>query len=134
MDVIRLRTLTRKSKIGWGCCRDNTVQQLLDTNKKQIAWLYYHVEWMTFTPDILDEMGIKNGWDIPKPGTDTAKFEIRAKRFIEFKYGKKIAGAVIARKRNKQAKHRAYIADQEANLPKSRLQAINHGNLRPDMP
>jgi Leucine-rich repeat (LRR) protein len=73
MSTILLRTLTRKSKLGfWNFTRaHDTVQVLIDRNKHQdLIAAYYKLNKINFLDDILDELKITSEWRIEKPGTD----------------------------------------------------------------
>lgn len=75
MSSINLRTLTRKSKIGFGKHRHKTVQFMLDDGKHtELASMYYKLSKISFMPDILDEIGIAEENRINKPSTDEAKY------------------------------------------------------------
>lgn len=68
MSAVLLRTLTRKSKFGFGKHADHTVQNVLDRkNKDYISWVYYNSSNITFTDDILDELDIWEENRIKKP-------------------------------------------------------------------
>lgn len=129
MDIVRLRTLTRKSKIGWGMFKDCTVQELLDTRKGQISWLYYHVEWMTFTDDVLEEAHIWEDRRIEKPGTNPGMYDEIVRKCMFGKHGSKAKFIISARER-KKAKKLLKMAEEDMNLSKKALQAINHGHRR----
>jgi hypothetical protein len=67
--VCRLRTLTRKSIIGFGKYKDLTVQNVLDTmNVSEIIGLYFRLDKINFQEEILEEVGIKKELRIQKPG------------------------------------------------------------------
>jgi len=58
-DVVLLRTLTRKSIIGFSTFKDLTVQNLLDTRQhKKLLEIYYFFRNIDFMPDILEELCI----------------------------------------------------------------------------
>jgi hypothetical protein len=58
-DVVLLRTLTRKSIIGFSTFSDLTVQNLLDTKQhKKLLEIYYFFRNIDFMPDILEELCI----------------------------------------------------------------------------
>ena len=66
-----LRTLTRKSKFGFGYKKDLTMQKLLDLNKKlDLIGAYYKLTSINFTDDILKELGIVDKWVIKKPSSN----------------------------------------------------------------
>ncbi len=71
MSRILKRVLTRKSILGFGYAsvRDLSVQMILDLGKRTyLVSSYYGLEKITFTDDILDELGIKEEFRIEKPG------------------------------------------------------------------
>jgi hypothetical protein len=70
-----LRTLTRKSKLGFGKYQDYTVQELIDLGQSKILIpAYYKLSSINFIPDILEEIGIVGDWVIEKPGTNEKKY------------------------------------------------------------
>lgn len=76
MDVIRLRTLTRKSILNFGKFLDQSVQMLLDEKKlKYLSWIYFHCDRITFIDEILDDVGITEKWRIEKPGKAPEKWD-----------------------------------------------------------
>jgi len=69
MDVIRLRTMTEKSVIGFGKYTDLRVQDLLNQRKtRDLRWIYYNCSLLTFMPNILEEIGVTEEHRIEKPG------------------------------------------------------------------
>lgn len=66
----RLRTLTKKSKLGATKAYDRKVDYLLSTRtgKDTLIWCYYSLEGITFMDDILDELKIEPEHRISKPG------------------------------------------------------------------
>lgn len=65
------RTLTLKSKLGFGEHFDKTIDQILKANKKSyLAWVYYHNEIIDFIQEIKDSIGINKDIEISKPGRD----------------------------------------------------------------
>lgn len=74
MTAIVLRTLARKSVLGFGKNADYSVQQMLDMKHHMaLRWYYYNCSMISFMPDILDEIGITEEWRIDKPGKDPEK-------------------------------------------------------------
>jgi hypothetical protein len=58
-DVVLLRTLTRKSIIGFGNYKDITVQNILDLRQhKVLLEIYYFFRNIDYMPDILEELCI----------------------------------------------------------------------------
>lgn len=128
MDLVRLRTLTRKSKIGYGKFKDQTVGELLDANyKKELAWLYYNVQWITFMPDILEELKIIGKWAIEKPGTDPIAYKKRGLLAFASKVG--MDKALLCRYNRQKKKARKLEKEHSQDISKSRLQAMNHGHI-----
>ena len=58
MEIIRLRTLTRKSTIGWGKYKECNVDTVLHAARGHLIWLYYNVQWINFNDDVLRALGI----------------------------------------------------------------------------
>lgn len=67
-DVTLLRTLTRKSQLKYGGSFTNTVQDKLIEKPRHLVWDYFSLSAITFTEDVLDELGITPEMRIPKPG------------------------------------------------------------------
>lgn len=71
MSSILLRTLTRKSKLGFWNFTNDTVQDLIDRKKHQdLISAYYKLSKINFLDDILDELKLTTEWRIEKPGTN----------------------------------------------------------------
>jgi len=69
MDIPLLRTLTKKSKLGFGKYADIPIQQIFDYKQPTyLRWIYYNYEGITFTDDILNEIPILKDERINKPG------------------------------------------------------------------
>lgn len=128
MDRVLLRTLTRKSKIGWGKFPEMTVQQIMDAGYKyELIKLYYTIQTITYTEDILEELAIFERYRIPKPGVD--KEMLAKKQYMRL--DKRTNGkARFIQKANekKRAVRRCEKVEEEVNLSKAALQAINHGH------
>ena len=67
-DVTLLRTLTRKSKLKYGQSFDRTVADMLIQDRMRLARDYFHLSAITFTDEVLDEIGIPLEMRISKPG------------------------------------------------------------------
>ena len=71
MDIVRLRTMTEKSIIGFGKYTDLSVGNLLSMNKtRELRWIYFNCSFLTFMPEILEKIGITEHFKIEKPGTN----------------------------------------------------------------
>jgi hypothetical protein len=69
MDVVLLRTLTRKSIIGFGQYSEMSVGQIIDMQKGlYLIWIYFHVEGISFSPEVFDELKLYEKYRISKPG------------------------------------------------------------------
>jgi hypothetical protein len=76
MDVIRLRTLTKKSLMGFGKYAECTVQQVINLQKvTYLVYVYFHLSGITFEDKLLDELNIYIEDRIIKPGTNPEKYE-----------------------------------------------------------
>lgn len=111
-----LRTLTKKSKLGFGKWKDYTVQELLDLKKNLVLIsAYYKLTSINYIEDILIELKITEYYRIKKP---SANKEMYYKFLNENGYQLKQRGAYgsdIMKKESKQ-------------LTKAQLQAKNHGH------
>lgn len=71
MARILLRTLTRKSKLGFGKYKERTVQQLIDSRQLlQLISAYYKLTTINYMDDILEELNITEEFRIKKPSSD----------------------------------------------------------------
>lgn len=128
--VAKYRGCTRKSVLGFGVAADLPVGDILKVDPDYIAWVYYNIEKVTFSQDILDELQITE--KINKPGTDKKAFY----RWKDAKYAhlteeEKEHGS-FARYRNQRnvALARLSRAKRETTFSKAALQANNHGHIK----
>lgn len=131
MDTIRLRTLTRKSKLD-GKYAELTIQEIIDL--KHFAYLrycYYCYSAISFTEDILREIGvIRSDHDdrIEKPGTNP---ELHEKLGSVFSYSVNSPFNVKIQRVKKGhaiAKYMHYKKVDQNQFKKCNLQAKNHGH------
>tara|TARA_R110000772_G_scaffold68118_2_gene150884 strand:+ start:1003 stop:1350 length:348 start_codon:yes stop_codon:yes gene_type:complete len=111
-----LRTLTRKSKLGFGKWKDYTVQELLDLRKPLVLISpYYKLTSINYIEDILIELKITKEYRIEKPSANKDEYY----RFLnENSYQSKQGGG-----------HGADIMKiQSKQLTKAQLQSNNHGH------
>ena len=88
-DVILLRTLTRKSIIGFGEYKDLTVQNLLDTRQqRKLLEIYYFLRNIDFMQDIKDELFITDVRVIDKKQRNEERFKKIYYKHITFCYHK----------------------------------------------
>lgn len=110
-----LRTLTRKSKLGFGKHKDLTVSELLEKKKHvSLVAAYYKLSSINFTEDILEELKIKQENRIQKPSIDYEMYAI-----VLNKYPKRYRN----RKLDKLKKN-------IKPLSKAALQSYNHGKRK----
>ena len=129
MDVIRLRVLTKKSKIGWGKFANNTVGEMIEGRHfNELLWLYYHIQWLTYTDELLDELKIFKEFRIQKPGINPDMHQKRIVNFLNFATDGKGALIMYNRKRRKARFNLKMMEDKEV-LSKQNLQAYNHGHI-----
>ena len=66
-----LRTLTRKSKLGFGKWKDYTVQELLDLKKhKVLISPYFKITSINYIEEVLNELKITEKYRIKKPSSN----------------------------------------------------------------
>jgi hypothetical protein len=66
-----LRTLTEKSKLGFGMHKDILVGEILKLNQySYIRYIYYNVSGISFAENILELVNIRKEDRIQKPGKD----------------------------------------------------------------
>lgn len=64
-----LRTLTAKSVLWFGKHEGKSIQQMLDINETTyLRWIYYNIKGVSFIPEILDEIYVREPHRINKPG------------------------------------------------------------------
>tara|TARA_R110000796_G_scaffold243125_1_gene365550 strand:+ start:162 stop:509 length:348 start_codon:yes stop_codon:yes gene_type:complete len=108
-----LRTLTRKSKLGFGKWKDYTVQELLDLRKPLVLISpYYKLTSINYIEDVLIELKITEDYRIKKPSSNEDEYY----RFLNengYKLESRgVSGSDIMKKKIK-------------NLSKSQLKSIN---------
>lgn len=130
MDTIRLRTMSRKSMFHEGKYAGLTVQDILNSgNKSFLRFAYYNYSMISFLPDVLEEIGIKEGYKINKPGKDLEMFDL-----VRELINSNIGG--LKKYRFKQHRNKVKKAQLKSNLiarkyseTKGYLQAKNHGKI-----
>ena len=109
-----LRTLTRKSKLGFGKWKKHTVQEVLNHKKHQVlVYAYYHLTSINFTEDILTELKITEDYRLKKPGSNNEEYVrlLKENTYIPF------------------MKHniKFMAVNKKTYFTKGQLQAKNHG-------
>lgn len=129
MDVTLLRTLTHKSKIGFGKYKEYTVNDIFKHSKTDIlVRMYYKCSNISFVDDVLDDLFIMKKYRFKKPNTNDdlyvqllAKFE---KKFPKVKH--------ILTDKNKELAHIvkcAKVKRRKKYETRGYMQQNNHGNL-----
>lgn len=114
MSSILLRKLTKKSTLNFGKFKDYTVEHLFGMKKQiELTSIYFKLSTITFTDDILDELGItREEYRISKPSKNVELYQ----EFMMMKYGK-------AKSQNKDLQRMS-----KETLPFKRiLQSLNQG-------
>ena len=114
MSSILLRKLTRKSTLNFGKFKDYTVEHLFGMKKQiELTSIYFKLSTITFTDDILNELGIDEEYRIEKPSKNVELY----KDFMMMKYGKK----------QKPNKNLQRMRKETVSYRKDFLQSLNHG-------
>jgi len=88
-DIVLLRTLTRKSIIGFGNFKDLTVQNLIDTRQqRKLLEIYYFCRNIDYMPDIKEELFILDDRVIDKKKYEEDRFNKIYYKNINFCYDK----------------------------------------------
>ena len=129
MDTIRLRTLSKKSTIGFGKYADYTVNGLLGLNKTTLLrWYYFNCDMISFLPEILEEIHIPEEYRIDKPGKCPEKYDelnqILWKKFCgKSKLKKKMHATKVL-----MGKFKHNRIKENIKYSKASLQRRNHGH------
>ena len=115
MSSILLRKLTKKSTLNFGKFKDYTVEHLFGMKKQiELTSIYFKLSTITFTDDILDELGITEEYRISKPSKNVELYQ----EFMMMKYGKK-------QKPNKDLQR---MSKETLPFKKGFLQSLNQGH------
>jgi len=71
---MKFRKMTRKSMIGFGSYKEQTVERMLKQRPFDLCKMYFKLSQITFFDDILDELKITAEWRIEKPGRQDEKY------------------------------------------------------------
>lgn len=103
MDVVKLRTLTEKSLIGFGKLKDKTVLYCLESTRHRtsLVAMYFKLSKINFTDDVLDNLHITKDFRIEKPGTDPNKYYnfLEGSYFYNMRYQIKGGGLMSGKKK-----------------------------------
>lgn len=128
--VAKYRGCTRKSILGFGNYADLPVGEILKVDKIYVAWVYYNIEKVTFSEDILQELGIVERID--KPGVDRKAFyRWKDALYADIPEDKKdLAYLAKWRGRKKAACANMRRVEKATSYSKAALQANNHGHIK----
>ena len=76
--MVRLRTLTEKSTLGFGMFSDLKVGNLIRTNPQYLIWVYFHIERLNYSEGVIKAIGLGEH-KIKKPGIDYDYFDTNCK-------------------------------------------------------
>lgn len=127
MSAPLLRKLTRKSKFGFGEFWDDTVERFFERGRiNRLAWYYYYKSNITYTDDILEEIGIIGDLVIEKPSADGSKFKIWKEKNKDLDSSKAEDSMKVVLN-GKLANCRNHKNRRVRNPSKSKMQSKNHG-------
>jgi hypothetical protein len=128
MDIVKLRTLTVKSKLNFGKFSGLFIQQILNLNETAyLRWIYYNISGISFTADILEQIHVFPEMKIKKPGISPEFYEETVKMLMKkvpFLYK-----SHIEKRMRVKAKHKLSEVNRSVNFSKKVLQAVNHGKI-----
>lgn len=143
MSIVLLRTLTRKSIIGFGWYRDMSVQNLLDLAKhKELLNIYYTCRNIDFNQDLKEELCISGERDIDKKNPSEKRYIKDGLRFQSIclkEIMNKMTEEQLAintkvklgsKQMDKKMKNRKTDMYSSLFNSKGRLKAVNHGHHR----
>ena len=114
MSSILLRKLTKKSTLKFGKFKDCTVEHLFGMKKQiELTSIYFKLSTITFSDDILEELGITKEFRIEKPSKNLELYQV----FMSEKYG-------VKQKPNKRLQR---MMKETLPFKKGFLQSFNHG-------
>ena len=130
MDVPLLRTMTEKSVIGFGKHALCTVTHILRLGKNDyLRWLYYNINGITFTEDLLYKINIRGKWKIEKPGKDPQKGYNLDESLIKWRVKKSANTHPISHHRNvMKSKYKAFKIVDGRKFSKGTMQRKNQGH------
>jgi hypothetical protein len=129
MDVVNLRTLSKKSVLGFGKYASATIQQIIDLqHTNYLRWIYYNFEGISFNDEVLKEIYISDSDKINKPGKNSELHEQITKRlYYNLSFDKRVKMNSHLKKKSKK---RSYSLSKQFDYLSSKkyLQSKNHGH------
>lgn len=132
MDTIIFRKMTLKSRIDFGKYAGMTVQGIFNVNRSYLRFIYYTIPSLSFTDEVLKEIGIYNDtydFRINKPGVDLEMFD----KLKAFKFNRQchaLGNAAVAVNYAKKIIRLSYIQSKHIDqiyFSKGSMQARNQG-------
>jgi len=125
--IVNLRTLTLKSKLGFGNYKHETVEKLIGMNKQEsLISAYFKLGKISFNNEVLGLLDITEEYLIPKPGKDLEMYYV-------FLNDKGYTRRTIKRRKAIERRSEKGMNSGLGMLPKtslsskSKLQGKNHG-------
>lgn len=135
--VLKLRTMTIKSVFDGGKYKDHSVSQCIALHKESfLRFSYYNYDRVSFTDDVLNIIGIPEGYRISKPGKSEEMFNKNKTYLYELKgielskltdKEKMIKRVIVKNVRKRRGVSFIVRSDIRARVTKGQLQAKNHG-------
>ena len=130
MDAILLRTLSFKSIFWFGQYNGMSVNQLITIHKgSYLKWIYFNIEGISFTDEVLDKIKLFPDVRIKKPGVYPEKWKEYV--LLQRKVSCGLEGH-INKIRNKSRLRARYVSTNKSNqksyFKKSILQSKNQGH------
>lgn len=127
-----LRTLTLKSRIGFGKYSDYLVSEVIEIFDKgnYIVWCYYSLSNISFHDEILKSLGVD--CRINKPGKQPELFDEFMKKFpngYNYKELDMLTACKLKNKSKSRKKRQLTQADKLVSFPKERLQHYNRKQI-----
>ena len=133
MEKVLLRKLSKKSIIKGlenGYLENQIVGNVLSQNPKLIAKIYYLYEKISFTDDILEELGIIGDMALTKPKSSKdllhLYFQKTMKKFSDMDEGERVR--VYARIKKVKTKTNGVILNSLYKISPNKLRLKNHGH------
>ncbi|KKN88728.1 hypothetical protein LCGC14_0246190 [marine sediment metagenome] len=128
---VNLRTLTRKSVLGFGQYSDIPIQGILNQDHAgYLRWIYYNYTKITFLPEILEEISVKEEeYKVDKPGKDPELGHKLARSITQSRSSEEWI-KIMKHKRKQTKLTQRNLERNEAVQPKGKLQWINQGRKK----
>lgn len=124
-SAVLLRTLTEKSKLGFGKHSDIQIFKLLENNsgRSYLMYIYYNSSMISFCDSILDSIKIRKEDRIQKPGIDRKLYDTKMKSIHKQSFAKHGSKVIIIRRTI--AKNKLILHAKRSYLSRSELRDLN---------